>query len=188
MTRLLEKIKVYHYTNPKAYKSMKDGSTYGKKGLLSIRRFVKFGQARNLPEEAYEGTVRGILKPEPKSWTENPKYPNLWRYLIGDLLSKDESMLLSFDVLKSDKAYMVERAHVENELYKESKGKGKSTRETLHEAYKKYWESRIPIFEYDEDFSVPEINIWNTISFDRLKVEWIKPHNEVWQRIKNNGW
>jgi hypothetical protein len=78
-----EVLRGYHYTNPRAYNSMEDGYTYGWKGLLPIKRFISFGEGNSLPEEAYLGTVQGLLEPEPSSWKQNPEFPNLWACFLG---------------------------------------------------------------------------------------------------------
>ncbi|MBU2637963.1 MAG: hypothetical protein KJ955_03255 [Nanoarchaeota archaeon] len=182
-------IVAYHYSNPIAFQSMRNGRTYRKVGLIPIQRFIRLGNENGLPGEAYEGIINGLLEPEPKSWTENPEFSNLWRYLMSDICRKEEEvMLLSFQLKPEDKAYVVERAHIERELYKESKGHGESTKETINKACREYWESRVPVFEYSGSYSVPQLAIWSGIEFERLKVEWIKPSEELWERVINNHW
>jgi len=179
-----DKIIGYHYTNPRAYSSMEDGYSYGKKGLIPVRRLMNLGRGSyNLPEEAHDGIIEALLEPEPESWLHNPEFPGLWWYLMHDLRKESELVLLSFEIKPKDDAYVVERAHMENELYREGKNRGKSTRRTMNLACKKYWESRIPVFEYEDNYKLPQLAIWSTIEFDRLNVEWIKPKNEVWNGI-----
>lgn len=193
---LTDKIVGYHYTNSKAYKSMQ---TKGKDGyitfdfddfagLIPSRRFIRLGEGNGLPEEAHNGVIEGLLEPEPKSWLENPEFPNFWRYFMHDICRDEEIVLLSFELKPQDKAYVVDRTHVERELYRESKGQGESTKETRNEAFKKYWESRVSVFEYNKSYSAPQLAIWSGIEFDRLKVEWRKPSDEVWKRILENNW
>ena len=55
-------------------------------------------------------------------------------------------------------------------------------------ACKKYWESRVPALEYDKEYQLPQLAIWTSIEFERLRVEWIKPHDEVWRRVLKNNW
>jgi len=193
---LTDKIVGYHYTNSTAYQSIqtngKDGyMTFGFDdfaGLIPSRRLIRFGEGKGLPDEAHDGIIEGLLEPEPKSWLENPEFPHFWHYLMNDICRKKEVVLLSFELKSEDEAYVIERAHVERELYRESKGLGKSTRETRNVAFKKYWESRIPVFDYDGSYSAPQLAIWSGIAFDRLKVEWIKPTEEVWKRVMDNNW
>lgn len=190
-TELTDKIIGYHYTNSKAYDSMKtkgiDGySDFGYEdfaGIIPQKRFIRLGNY-DLPIEAHNEVIEGLLEPEPKSWTDNPEFPGLWSYLMHDVCRNKEIMLLSFELHPEDKAYVVERAHIERELYREAKGLGNSTPETLTEAYKKYWESKVPVFDYmkqetSNKYSTPQLAIWSGIDFDRLKIEWIKPRRSA---------
>ncbi|MDP3733755.1 MAG: hypothetical protein Q8R37_00870 [Nanoarchaeota archaeon] len=187
-TEIADTVIGYHYSNPQAYKSMQDGTNYRKVGLIPIKRFIRLDYGFGLPDEAHDGVVEGLLEPEPKSWTENPEFPYLWRSLIHDICKESEIMLLSFELKQEDKAYIVERAHIDRELYREAKNQGRSTSELMKKAFKQYWESRIPVFEYDGSYSIPQLSIWSKIEFNRLKVEWVKPTNQVWQRVLDNNW
>lgn len=186
-TKQLEKIIVFHYTNPEAYKSMLDGCTYGKRGLIPINRFAHLGIS-GLPDKAYDGVVEGLLEPEPKSWLANPEFPYLWNALMHDICKRDKVMLLSFQILPEYESYVVERAHIERELYREAKGHEKSTRQTMNDAYRRYWESRVPVYEYDGSYSVPQLSMWSSVSTNRLNVEWVKPTDEFWKRVIDNKW
>jgi len=191
-----DKIIGYHYTNHVAYQSIqKKGRegwyTFGFDeftGLIPSRRFVALNRARGLPIEAYGSVIEGLLEPEPKSWLENPEFPYFWSYLMHDICREKQVMLLSFELRPEDKAYIVERAHVERELYRKAKGRGEPTTRTFNKAFKKYWESRVPVFEYKGGYSAPQLAIWSGIEFDRLRIEWIKPTDEVWKRVLDNEW
>lgn len=193
---ITDKIVGYHYTNQKNYKSIQTEGidnfiTPGFdnfKGLIPRKRFIRYGEGNKLPREAYRGIVEGLFEPEPQSWIKNPKFPQLWNCLMGDICREREVILLSFELKKDDKAYVVERAHVERELYREFKGQKKSTTRTKNKALKKYWDSRVPVFEYDGSYSVPQLAIWSGIEFDRLKVEWVKSSDEVLDRVIKNNW
>jgi len=167
---------------------MRDKEIYGKPGLIPIRRFIRFGRGNNITSKAHDGVIEGLLEPEPKSWLENPKFPHLWNYLMHDICRENEVILLSFELTSKDDAYIVERAHIERELYRESAGNGKSTKKSMNLACKKYWESRVPALEYDKEYQLPQLAIWTSIEFERLRVEWIKPHDEVWRRVLKNNW
>lgn len=187
----LDKIVGYHYTNPDNYIAMKTGSDYtsietGKpcKGLHPMHRFVRYGWTRGLPDDAHSGVIEGLLEPEPKEWTDNPEFPGLWRYLLHDLCRRNEIVLLKFDILPSDQAYVVDRSHVEHELYREAKGLGKSTINTMTEACRKYYDSRVPVFDYSGEYSVPQLAIWSAIDFERLEVVWVRKSQEFWEESK----
>jgi hypothetical protein len=193
--QLDQKIKGYHYTNLEAYKSMQtpgiDGwiSDFDEfTGLAPSKRFLMLGRGKNLPYEAHNSVIEGVLEPEPLSWTSNPEFPNLWRRLMHDICRKDEIVLLSFEFEPTDQAYVVERAHIEKELYRASKNQGKPTTESMNEASKKYWNSRIPVSEYQHNYTVPQLAIWSGIEKERLQVEWKKPVDEVWNEVLNNNW
>ena len=184
------KIVGYHYSNPEAYRSLQTKGINGYMyfdfenftGLIPHRRFIKIsGRSRGLPDEANGGVIEGLLEPEPKSWLENPEFPNLWGHLMHDICREKNIILLSFQLNRDDKAYVVERAHAERELYGPSK-------KDMSQGFKKYWESRVPVFEYDGSYSLPQLAIWSGIEFDRLKVEWVNPTDEVWQRVLDNNW
>jgi len=196
-TELTDKIIGYHYTNSKAYRSMQTNGVDGYgvfgfnhfSGLIPSKRFIPLSGGNGLPDEACDGVIEGLLEPEPQSWLKNPEFPGFWGYLMHDIcFGKDDVMLLSFELKPDDRAYVVERAHVERDLYRELKGQGKSTRETSNEASRKYWESRVLVFDYDDSYSAPQLSIWSGIPLDSLKVEWVKPTDEVRKRVLDNNW
>jgi hypothetical protein len=188
-------ITCYHYTNLEAYNSMSKKGIEGYitnfddfSGLIPSKRFVNVNWShKDLPNEAYEEVIEGLLEPEPSSWTKNKEFPTLWYYLMHDICKRKEIMLLSFQLNPKDKAYIVERGHIEKELYKKSKGLEKPTRETISTAAKKYFESRIPVFDYKGEYSVPQLAIWSPIEFKRLKIEWIKFTKRFWKKVLKNS-
>ena len=179
----------YHYTNNEAFKSMHDGSYYGKKDLIPVKRFITLGNgSRTLPWKAHEGVIEGLLEPEPKSWTENPEFPNFWGYLMHDICKRKEVILLRFELQPKDLAFVVDRAYVERELYRQGKGRGKPTKRSMSLACRRYWESRVRADKYEGGYSAPQLAIWTPIALDRLEVVWRKPVDEVWNRVLENGW
>ena len=188
---MTEKIRAYHYTNSRALRSMQNGgiSDYitseldDFKGIIPRKRFIQLGRGRKLPDEAHEGTIEALLSPKPLSWTKNAKFPSLWQYLFHDLCREEDLALVSFDLTREDRAYVVERAHMENEFYRESKRQGKSNVTTMNFACKKYWQSRIPVYEYTGNYCLPQLAIWSPIEFERLNLEWVLPSRNVWKRV-----
>ncbi len=89
-------------------------------------------------------------------------------------------MLLKIELLESDKAFVVDRAHVERFLY------GKMSDKNL--AFRTYFDSRVPALAYGGGYSAPQIVIWSPISCDRLKIEWQKSSDEVWEKVLANNW
>lgn len=181
----IEKIIGYHYTNLSAYKSMQT-KVDGFAGLIPRKAFAPY-LGLNLPDEASKNVIEGLLEPEPKSWIKNPEFPGLWRHLINAICI-ESVVLLSFELKKKDEAYVVDRAHVERELYKVAKGQQAPTKDTMEQAFRKYWDSIVPVFEYRGSYSVPQLSIWSGIEFRRLKVEWVKPTKKVWKRVVRNNW
>lgn len=183
-------MRAYHYTNSRNWRSIQTAGVDGHitfgfdefTGLIPGKRFVPLSRGENLPREAYEGVIEGLLEPEPQSWIDNDKFPALWRCLIHDICREDEIMLLSFELDPKDKAYVVDRAEMEKALYiKHFQGR-EATRAEIDEACRRYFESRVSVFNYDSGYEVPQLSIWSGIELDRLKVEWIKGHDEVWTK------
>lgn len=162
---------------------MRTGRTYGRIGLLPIRRFIALGEGHNLPEKAHNGTIQGLLEPEPDSWIKNPEFPYLWHYLMHDICREEETMLLSFEIRKSDKAFVVDRAHIERALYLEHNTQIKPTRKQMNEAYRKYWESRVPVYDYNGGYCCPQLTIWSPVCLGRLHIEWTKDTNTLWKNL-----
>jgi len=171
------KLICYHYTNPEAYLSMRDGTNYREKGLLPMKRFVRLSHGSNLPNKAYDGVIEGLLEPEPKTWINNKEFPLTWNYLVHDFCRRQKTMLLSFEILSKDQAYVFER-----ELYRKGKGQGESTKESMDEAVKKQWYSIIPAFEYEGGYSLPQFAIWTPVEFNRLKIEWVRDTRKIWKK------
>ena len=173
------KVTGYHYTNSKAYSSIRDGKKNGQTALIPRSRFISLTKGNGLPDEAHKGVIGGLLEPEPKSWLQNPEFPFLWNVLMDDICRENDITLLSFEINPKDEAYIAERAHVERELYREAKGRGKPTRQSMDGALRKYWESRVPVFDYDGSYLLPQLAIFTPIEFQRLKVEWIKSVDDI---------
>ncbi len=175
MPNPLEKIVAYHYTNDlHFYQGIMHGVDYGRKGLLPIGRFINFDVPR-LPAKAYEGVTVCLSEPRPKSWVENTEFPYAWAGLMFHIRKARNVMLLSFDLLPTDKAYVVEKAHIER-----IKSPGRNLTERVRiPAHKKYWESRVPVKRYKGNYSLPELIIFNPVELERLRIEWTKPADKV---------
>jgi len=193
---LTQKIIGYHYTSARAYASMQTKGIEGFitpcfddfAGLIPSRRFIRLGGAKRLPNEAHQGVIEGLLEPEPRSWTRNDAFPHFWRYLMHDICRTNEVVLLRFELRPEDEAYVVDRAHIERELYRESMGRGTSTPATRSRACRNYWNSRVPVYAYDGNYAAPQLAIWSGIAYDRLEVVWKKPTEQVWKRVLKNKW
>jgi len=181
-----KKFRGYHYTTLLDYESMQNGRTYRKKGLLPIGRFINLGEGNCLPKDAHEGCISCLLEPEPQSWVNNKQFPYTWISLMSHLCLKDNSLspelsklvLLSFEILCQDNAYVVERAHIEKWRAKNQ------TKKQEKESYTNYWNSRVSVSEYKGNYNLPELAIFSYIPIDRLKLESEKPISEVWEQLR----
>jgi len=174
----------YHYTNLDAFKAMKTGEMYRKKGLIPLMRLVSL-KIKGLPEKMYDPVIYGLLEPEPESWTRNTEFSMLWKRHTDDFLQTNQIVLLRFKVLPEDDAYVLERAYIEREQYSSD-----STIESITDACLKFYDSRIPALDYcssyksySESYSVPQLTVWSEIPFERLEPMWLKSREEVKKRI-----
>ena len=172
-------VTAYHYTNEKAYRSILTGRDYGETGLLPIPRFIPLNRGSKLPREAHDGVVRALLEPEPQSWLRNKDVPNVWSWLMGEVCREETVVLLSFDIKPGDRAFITDTAHVQKMLIQWDR----PTKAEMNDAYRKYWESRVPVLEYVGGYSMPEVIIQSRIAPSRLRVEWTKPTNEFWNEV-----
>lgn len=185
-----EGIRGYHYTHREKYESMRKwpssrlvGQTKLNDELRKIYdqnpakyRFYKGSSA--VPHEFIEPVIFAFLEPEPQSWRQNSEFPLAWssvlNYVIRPSFALDyreaegmwvpqDLVLLSFEVQPDDNAYILDRAHVFREGVKP------------RERFNKYFTSRVPVFDYDGSYSLPELVVWNIIDFDRLKLEEVSP-------------
>ncbi len=104
---------------------------------------------------------------------------------MHDIFREDKTMLLSFEILPSDKAYVVERAHVEKVLYQP---KESVTRKMFNKAFNDYWNSRVPVYSYKGKYIIPQLSIWSPIEVERLEMEWVKSSDDLWKKVKENNW
>jgi len=117
----------------------------------------------NSPSWVQEEYVFCFLEPEPKTWKENKEFPNIWKELMEYLSRNGSISLLSFGIMKSDDAHIIDRAWLERfNTYP-------------YEEYNTLWQqflrSRVPVSKYKSDYSLPELIISKTVSPNRLRVE-----------------
>ncbi len=167
-----QKVKAYHYTNMLDYSRIKTGSGYGRTGLLPIKRLVSYG-VHGLPEKAHDSYIFCLPEPEPMSWKNNKEFPLMWNRFMNNVCKGSELVLLSFDVLPEDNAYVIDWAHVERMLRKYEE----PTKKQRTVAGLKYWNSRVPVSKYDSSYSLPELIVNEPIPLERLNFEWAKERN-----------
>lgn len=193
----VESITVYHYTNERAWREMNHGGSgiliiNGRgvdcatiRGLAPYRLFLRPWQGA--PKGAQEMASFAFLEPAPTSWVESQEFPHLWAHLVNHVSRRsrwdeDRMVMLSITLYPTDPAHVVERAHMERALY----GPTDDTNATT-EAMHRYWESRVPLFEYQGGYQLPEVVLWDIIPLDRLSVVWAKPTDEVWQAARQTA-
>jgi len=177
----LSKMKMYHYTNPEAYREMKKESP-GREGLSPLTcMLIPRYEGPDWPMSSSIRSIKGLLEPEPESWKENKEFPFLWVRLMNSFfINSDELMLLSCEILPKDDAYITDRANIERELYREGR-EGTTTNERLAAAFEKYWGERVPALEYQGGFELPQFEVLTPIEFERLNVEWVS--KTKWREI-----
>ena len=170
-------IKIYHYTSRNAFKKMENKGLIPKNPVIYRRMF-------GLPEKAYQNVICGLLNPSPKEWKSNKDFPLIWNELQQHLnynIGNDEKLLLNFEINKKDEAYVLDRKYLEQKRELIEKGEH-PIKEHIRNC-KDFFESRIPILEYEKGYSLPEIIIYNKIEFDRLNIEKINKKSKLTKKI-----
>ena len=174
----------YHYTGNCGYNEIKTGFSFDKKGLLPIWRFVTRTVVTGLPEEVYRSASFSLLDPEPKEWTHNQEFPDIWQHLMKhvDYVSPD-IVILSFPVLKKDDAFVAERAHIERyKRIRQSQERFMNEDSDL-EAHLKYFQSLVPADSYQGGYSLPELVLFSRIPLYRLTFDSRKSRKEVLEKF-----
>jgi hypothetical protein len=126
--------------------------------------------------------ICAFLEPAPPSWFRNREFPNLGVSLMGWITrhtrASEEMVLLSFDVGRSDEAYVVDQrgileweSHNTNTEFDMEDPSSAAKTKTMIDTFKAYWNSMVPVQQYRGEYSVPEVVIFSPIASDRLKVE-----------------
>ena len=152
----------------------------------------------SIPKPAYTCVTKGLLEPRPDSWTNNLEYSGLWGRLMCDFFPCDypsmdfptparywdeELYLLELDLTEEDSAWVLEESYSRaiheyklpvdlqpgflNTPTKENK---RIRANQIREFAMKYYNSRIPLFEYSGNYNLPLLAVGNKISSERLKV------------------
>ena len=182
---------MFHYTNGYAWKQMREGNrdaylydpkvkrfVDGKecRGLWPIRRFTKIGNATGVSSRAYDAVTFGFLEPEPASWTKNPEFPEMWWWLFNGIFygarrrdGPHSIVLLKASFTPRERASVFDRAVVERFLYAT---KNNERMEERKQAFRRYWESRVPRSRYNGQHNMPELACWATIPLERITFCW----------------
>jgi hypothetical protein len=96
--------------------------------------------------------------PLPQEWQNYEHFQEELETLMSDI--GDNISIIKFDLLPSDEAYVVDRAHYVDWQYGINPNRA--------DAILKYVHSRIPAGQYHGQFRLPELIIGNPISIDRI--------------------
>jgi hypothetical protein len=161
----------FHYTNARKLSSIFDKASEDK-GLQPNSRFIRLGHARGLPDKAHEEVIWGMLSPRPaeiinSNWGRE-------RGLLRGFLQRarghlEPTYLLRAHVVPSDDIYV---ADFGPHLSKAFRGTSMNNRSIVHQTKKAYWETLVPLQEYDEgmNYQVPEVICFNAIPCERLEI------------------
>ena len=174
-------MRMYHYTSTANWQRMNDDnpsenflnpqtgrivSGSAGRGLWPRRPLVP-PPISGLPAEAYVAWSFGLEEEQPKKWTENSRFPNVWHNLLNYAAHGDGSLtLLEVTLLADDQPQVIDWAHIEQ----------LPTHLALtvaeQHAYHRYWESRIALPCYDGSHDLPEIIVQKPIPLERIKKVW----------------
>lgn len=187
-------VKVYHYTNGRAWRGMQNGYDgylvsvpYSDKmidstqvrGLWPTGRCIALGDSSiPYPNKAYESVNRALLEPLPNDWIHNDEFQNIWVILMGDIMREKTVILLEITIdLEKDDVWVLDRGHVEHFMYQNARYDRKT-------AYTFFWNSRVPLGFYldhqnELGFQLPVVMIFSIIPVEQLRVIWEKTLEEV---------
>jgi hypothetical protein len=131
-----------------------------KPGMRLIRlRSITDLDIPKLPAWAHDGYIFAFPDKEaPEPWKSYTHGEEEWDALTREIGSR--IVAVRFDILPTDKAYVVDRAHFADFQYWHSRDR--------QEAIRRYALSRVPAKRYDGSFRMPELIIKNPIRLERL--------------------
>jgi hypothetical protein len=118
---------------------------------------------------------------EPEQWTESIEFPEVWKMVMRHVSASDMVVRrLSFPLIDTDEAYVLDWAHVErvrdiiraaNYLSGTCLSLDDARQTQLDASQQSYIQSRVPLAEYDGNHILPELIIANPIPLERIVVE-----------------
>lgn len=162
----------YHYSSLDRFYGVWDGSSYGRTGLLPLRRVLTLGSARRfgLPDKAEEGAIFGLLEPQPENWMRQEYYEGegFLETIIEDILLRGpEMLLLRCEVSPEDDIHVAEHAF---HMHPKYKGRGKIKSPVTKQVKRAYWDSMVPLADYDGGYTLPEVICFSPIPLERIKI------------------
>lgn len=162
----------YHYTSQENFADVVSGGKYRTTGLIPRRRFMPLGLAEkfNLPPKAGEGAVFGLLEPQPAIWMEQEYHEGegLLETILKDMVRGDEMLLLRCEVLPTDDVHVAD--HVFH-MRPDYNGNRDLDNPATGEVKRAYWNSLIPLAQYNGQHIVPEVISFSPIPLERISIE-----------------
>jgi hypothetical protein len=171
----------YHYTSDSIWQMIQAGYFVSSDKLVPYKRLDSGVLRDRAPDFAKEKYLFAFLDyPEPELWKSNPEFPDLWRRIMEHIMHEDFLVrLLQFEVTPEDNAFVVDWAHMER--VRDAMDRGMCIEHTGNEkniavvmdATDKYIDSRVPLADYDGNFTLPELVIANPIPLERVSDEMV---------------
>jgi hypothetical protein len=165
----------FHYSAVQGYKNAIWGNTYGgKTGLIRLKRFINLSLQGfcDLPDEACDGAVFGLLEPQPLGWISQDYHEgqSMFETILSDMSMQDRSIvLLKVHVTDPQKVMVAEQG-----VHMHPDYSGSSTLDEVTKQVKQaYWRSLVPFAEYDQDthgYTMPEVVSFADISLDQIEI------------------
>lgn len=176
----------YHYTTENALASIfgEEGSSdlhFEKNGFLPIRRCFHLDLLSKMKEDGYDLPERlsdsvsyGFLEPLPDAWLVKEDYNQRSHFdeMIGSITGGDDLALLKVEVKKDEEAYVVDHGVFSDGMEKFLDDPDNEMT-YFYNAWQAYWNSRIPLSEYDPQkhpMRRPEVICFSRIPANRVLV------------------
>lgn len=157
-----------HYMHEKYWNELNElnHERNSNKALIPRKRLVKIGRSDSeipeLPDWAHDGYVFSFPdKNGCEAWKGYEHGKEEFDTLTSEIGSK--IVVVKFNILPTDEAYVVERAHFADWQWGHNKDK--------QDAIRKYALSRVPADKYNGQYRMPELIIKNPIALERLVVQ-----------------
>lgn len=179
---------MYHYTSDICWDAMHYD---GQKGLLPLRPLISHEYAPPLPKDAVQSTLFGLTQEIPSSWLtyQNKAGRNVFETLLRECALRGDDMagfceiadcelnlvLLKVTLLPSDQPCLTDFIHISQAVNNIGKHTSTSQREQhLIAGATAYWNSRVPLLEYNNNYTLPEVICHKKIPLDRIEYIWQK--------------
>ncbi|MDP3987456.1 MAG: hypothetical protein Q8P81_04495 [Nanoarchaeota archaeon] len=150
----------FHYMNERRWNELNHDRN-DSKTIQPRTRLVRLtdSDTPGLPDCAHEGYIFAFPDSEaPEPWKGYEHGKDEWNELTGNIGEK--IVCVRFEILPSDEAYVVDRAHYADFQWRHNWNR--------RDAIRRYALSRVSAEGYDGSFRMPELLIGNPIALERL--------------------